>query len=212
MTDGFIEKKDLFFVELNVLSSILLVEIILQSSSIYVALLAAIYMSFPSAFTIIWIYDFPHYAKIYLMWYLNLSTDERVPTELKKSIMQARLDKKLTQAQLAQMINEKPQVIQEYESGKAIPNQQIITKLERALGVKLRGKKWKTMPLVNTLKKICLHYYCILWSPKTWATFEFCCSGVHEFLCLGLLLQKGVDWIWWKWLIGFGRSSWLYID
>ncbi|KAH7842888.1 hypothetical protein Vadar_010974 [Vaccinium darrowii] len=70
----------------------------------------------------------------------NLSHD-RVPTELKKSIMQARLDKKLTQAQLAQVINEKPQIIQEYESGKAIPNQQIISKLERALGVKLRGKK-----------------------------------------------------------------------
>ncbi|KAE9621608.1 putative transcription factor Lambda-DB family [Lupinus albus] len=66
---------------------------------------------------------------------------ERVPTELKKAIMQARLEKKLTQAQLAQMINEKPQIIQEYESGKAIPNQQIIGKLERALGAKLRGKK-----------------------------------------------------------------------
>ncbi|GMJ10116.1 multiprotein bridging factor 1B, MULTIPROTEIN BRIDGING FACTOR 1B [Hibiscus trionum] len=66
---------------------------------------------------------------------------ERVPTELKKAIMQARMDKKLTQAQLAQMINEKPQIIQEYESGKAIPNQQIIGKLERALGAKLRGKK-----------------------------------------------------------------------
>ncbi|XP_072995524.1 multiprotein-bridging factor 1b-like [Typha latifolia] len=70
----------------------------------------------------------------------NLSHD-RVPSELKKNLMQARLDKKLTQAQLAQLINEKPQIIQEYESGKAIPNQQIITKLERALGVKLRGKK-----------------------------------------------------------------------
>ncbi|KAK4777404.1 hypothetical protein SAY87_017591 [Trapa incisa] len=68
-------------------------------------------------------------------------THDRVPTEMKKVIMQARLDKKLTQSQLAQLINEKPQVIQEYESGKAIPNQQIITKLERALGVKLRGKK-----------------------------------------------------------------------
>ncbi|PNX84983.1 multiprotein-bridging factor 1b-like protein, partial [Trifolium pratense] len=67
--------------------------------------------------------------------------DDRVPTELKKAIMQARTDKKLTQAQLAQIINEKPQVIQEYESGKAIPNQQIIGKLERALGAKLRGKK-----------------------------------------------------------------------
>ncbi|OWM78718.1 multiprotein-bridging factor 1a [Punica granatum] len=66
---------------------------------------------------------------------------ERVPTELKKCIQQARMDKKLTQAQLAQIINEKPQIIQEYESGKAIPNQQIIVKLERALGVKLRGKK-----------------------------------------------------------------------
>ncbi|KAG1346732.1 putative Multiprotein-bridging factor 1a [Cocos nucifera] len=55
--------------------------------------------------------------------------------------MQARVDKKLTQAQLAQLINEKPQVIQEYESGKAIPNQQVITKLERVLGVKLRRKK-----------------------------------------------------------------------
>ncbi|KAL3631471.1 Multiprotein-bridging factor 1b [Castilleja foliolosa] len=66
---------------------------------------------------------------------------EKVPSELKRAIMQARMEKKLTQAQLGQMINEKPQVIQEYESGKAIPNQQIISKLERALGVKLRGKK-----------------------------------------------------------------------
>ncbi|WZY87630.1 hypothetical protein YC2023_044365 [Brassica napus] len=64
---------------------------------------------------------------------------ERVPTELKKAIMQARGEKKLTQSQLAQLINEKPQVIQEYESGKAIPNQQILIKLERALGAKLQA-------------------------------------------------------------------------
>jgi putative transcription factor len=66
---------------------------------------------------------------------------ERVSADLKKNIMQARLEKKLTQAQLAQQINEKPQIIQEYESGKAIPNNQIIAKLERVLGVKLRGGK-----------------------------------------------------------------------
>lgn len=72
---------------------------------------------------------------------ISLSPDEKVPTELKKAIQQARMEKKLTQAQLGQMINEKPQIIQEYESGKAIPNQQIISKLERALGVKLRGRK-----------------------------------------------------------------------
>ena len=44
--------------------------------------------------------------------------DETVSSELKKQIMSARLAKKLTQAQLANTINEKPQVIQEYESGK----------------------------------------------------------------------------------------------
>jgi putative transcription factor len=57
--------------------------------------------------------------------------------------VQARLDKKMTQAQLSQLINEKPQIVQEYESGKAIPNQQIIMKLERVLGVKLRGQALK---------------------------------------------------------------------
>jgi len=48
---------------------------------------------------------------------------------------------KVCRLDLWQQINEKPQVIQEYESGKAIPNNQIITKLERVLGVKLRGGK-----------------------------------------------------------------------
>jgi putative transcription factor len=68
---------------------------------------------------------------------------ERVSSDLKKLIMQARLDKKMTQAQLSQLINEKPQIVQEYESGKAIPNQQILMKLERVLGVKLRGQALK---------------------------------------------------------------------
>lgn len=36
-----------------------------------------------------------------------------------------------------QRINEKPQVINDYEAGRAIPNNQIMNKLERALG-KLR--------------------------------------------------------------------------
>ena len=65
----------------------------------------------------------------------------RVPLELKKKIQQARLDKKLTQAQLGNLVNEKPNVIQEYESGKAIPAPQILSKLSRALGVQLSAKK-----------------------------------------------------------------------
>jgi len=39
---------------------------------------------------------------------------------------------------LPQTINEKPQVIQEYESGKAIPNPQVLSKLSRILGVQLK--------------------------------------------------------------------------
>ncbi|XP_062361757.1 endothelial differentiation-related factor 1 isoform X3 [Cinclus cinclus] len=37
-------------------------------------------------------------------------------------------------------INEKPQVIADYESGRAIPNNQVMGKIERAIGLKLRGK------------------------------------------------------------------------
>ena len=68
---------------------------------------------------------------------------ERVSSELKKQIQQARLAKKLTQAQLAQLVNEKPQVINEYETGKAIPNPQILGKLSRVLGVQLKKNPTK---------------------------------------------------------------------
>jgi putative transcription factor len=50
------------------------------------------------------------------------------------------MDKGLSQKDTAQKINEKPSVIQDYESGNAIPRPQILAKLERILGVKLRGK------------------------------------------------------------------------
>lgn len=51
----------------------------------------------------------------------------------------ARLEKGLSQKDVAQKINEKPSILQDYEAGKAIPNPQILGKLERVLGVKLRG-------------------------------------------------------------------------
>eukprot|EP00518_Triparma_eleuthera_P003383 CAMPEP_0182455674 /NCGR_PEP_ID=MMETSP1319-20130603/1764_1 /TAXON_ID=172717 /ORGANISM="Bolidomonas pacifica, Strain RCC208" /LENGTH=147 /DNA_ID=CAMNT_0024653787 /DNA_START=249 /DNA_END=695 /DNA_ORIENTATION=+ len=56
---------------------------------------------------------------------------------LGKAIMQARTAKKMTQKQLATAINEKPQVIGQYEQGSAIPNPQIISKLERQLNCRL---------------------------------------------------------------------------
>jgi len=64
--------------------------------------------------------------------------------ELGKALMKARMAKGKSQKILANDIKERVQVIQQYESGKAIPNPQIITKLERLLGVKLpRPKKLK---------------------------------------------------------------------
>jgi len=51
----------------------------------------------------------------------------------------ARLELKLPQDKLAQKANEKVSVIRDYESSKAIPNPQVLGKLERILGVKLRG-------------------------------------------------------------------------
>ena len=76
--------------------------------------------------------------------------DEEIPkakatvsADLRVAIQQARLAKKnpdgsaFTQKQLAQAIQEQPAVIQAYESGNAVPNGQLLSKLERALGVKL---------------------------------------------------------------------------
>lgn len=57
-----------------------------------------------------------------------------------RAISQSRTEKKLSQKDLATKINEKPTVINDYEAGRAAPNQQILGKLERALGIKLRGK------------------------------------------------------------------------
>ena len=66
-----------------------------------------------------------------------------VGLSLGRRIQQARMAKSMTQKQLATLINEKPNVVAEYEQGKATPNNQILGKLERKLGVKLRGLKKK---------------------------------------------------------------------
>jgi len=66
----------------------------------------------------------------------------KIDVEVGKAMAQARQAKepKMSQKDLATKINEKPSVINDYESGRAIPSQQVLAKLERALGVKLRGK------------------------------------------------------------------------
>ena len=56
---------------------------------------------------------------------------------LGKALAAARAAKGLTQKALATAVSEKPQLIQQYESGSAIPQPAVIGKLERQLGVKL---------------------------------------------------------------------------
>lgn len=68
------------------------------------------------------------------------SAIDRVRTEVRVTIQKARLEKKMSQADLAKQINERTQVVQEYENGKAVPNQAVLAKMEKVLGVKLRGK------------------------------------------------------------------------
>ena len=65
---------------------------------------------------------------------------ETIQLSLSKRIQQARLAKRMSQKELACAINEKPSVIMQYESGQVVPTNQILGKLEKALGIKLRGK------------------------------------------------------------------------
>ena len=61
-----------------------------------------------------------------------------------QAIQKARLEKKLTQAQLAKQVNEKPAVIVEMEAGKARYDAGVVNRIEQALGVQIpRGRKKK---------------------------------------------------------------------
>ncbi|PHU14164.1 Multiprotein-bridging factor 1c [Capsicum chinense] len=64
---------------------------------------------------------------------------EKVPVDVRQAIQKARIEKKMSQADLAKQINERTQVVAEYENGKAVPNQLVLGKMEKVLGVKLRG-------------------------------------------------------------------------
>jgi len=65
---------------------------------------------------------------------------ETVSLSLSQKIQQGRAAKGMKQKDLATKINVKPQVIGDYESGRAVPDNKILGKIERALGIKLRGK------------------------------------------------------------------------
>jgi ribosome-binding protein aMBF1 (putative translation factor) len=63
---------------------------------------------------------------------------ETISLDLRKQIAQARNNAKLTQKDLAALLNLPPGIIKDYEVGKVIPNKMIISKIKRAL-----GEHWK---------------------------------------------------------------------
>ncbi|PVU89604.1 hypothetical protein BB561_005262 [Smittium simulii] len=69
-----------------------------------------------------------------------VSAPQKIDLSVGKAISQARQTKGITQKELGVKINEKQNTINDYEAGRAIPNQLLMGKLERALGIKLRGK------------------------------------------------------------------------
>jgi putative transcription factor len=64
----------------------------------------------------------------------------RVNPAVGRAMQAARLAMQLSQKDLANRINEKQSVLQDIENGKANANPQILGKIERQLGVKLRGQ------------------------------------------------------------------------
>ncbi|KAF9165157.1 multiprotein-bridging factor 1 [Actinomortierella ambigua] len=71
----------------------------------------------------------------------DIIAPKQISMDVGKAISAARVTLKLSQKDLGVKVNEKQTVINDYEAGRAVPNQQILGKLERVLGVKLRGKE-----------------------------------------------------------------------
>ncbi|KIM32187.1 hypothetical protein M408DRAFT_326835 [Serendipita vermifera MAFF 305830] len=63
----------------------------------------------------------------------------KVNPSVGKAMQTARLALSMSQKDLAVKVNEKQSVLQDIENGRATANPQILAKIERQLGVKLRG-------------------------------------------------------------------------
>lgn len=62
---------------------------------------------------------------------------EKVKNSTSMAIQKARQAKKMTQKDLANLLNIQASVISEYESGNATPNRQLLSKISKVLGVKI---------------------------------------------------------------------------
>lgn len=74
----------------------------------------------------------------------DIEKPKKVSNELKIAIQQARICNKLSQKQLSSIMCCQPSLINQYENGKAIPNNSFISKLEQKLKTKLPRIKKKS--------------------------------------------------------------------
>lgn len=79
-------------------------------------------------------------SKEYFKEYSDEKKTKYVGIEIGKKIQQARLDKKMTQKQLAQKLNCLVSVVQSYENGKAKYNGEFLSKIGRILNINLSRK------------------------------------------------------------------------
>ena len=70
--------------------------------------------------------------------FTSLGEKDYVGKVIGNQISAARCAKKLSQKQLAQQLNVLPGIIQSHENGKALRNNSMLSKIEKALGVKLK--------------------------------------------------------------------------
>ena len=78
----------------------------------------------------------------------NEPAQRAMSINIQNAIKQARLNIKMSQKDLAQKLNVKVDVIIDYENGKAIPNNQFISKIEKILITKLpRAQKKEKVEL-----------------------------------------------------------------
>ena len=73
----------------------------------------------------------------------GVGTIKKINNKISHAIIKGRTAKGWNRKQLAQQINEKPQVVDEVETGKAKYDIKLIQKFERKLGIKLTGDEFK---------------------------------------------------------------------
>ena len=65
---------------------------------------------------------------------------EKVNLDVRRIVQKVRTEKGMTQKELADRVNMKVEIIRDLESGKLSKNPQLLSKLQRVLGVRLLGK------------------------------------------------------------------------